>query len=102
MNRREQSPASCEQPHRRSASSQNFGAIPADLVALRRYSVTAEDQAIFARFTDRRAQDRYHVADVGALIKTGAALRAFGSVVRCVTTIETAQRSIERRREARR
>lgn len=68
-----------------------------DMVALRKYSLTPEDQAIFERFTERRAQARYHDADVHAVIKTGAALRSFGSVRECVTVIETARRSIERR-----
>lgn len=68
-----------------------------DMIALSRYGLTPEDQAIFERVAERRTRARYHAADVFALIKTGSALRSFGSVRECVTVIETAQRSIERR-----
>lgn len=69
-----------------------------DMIALRKYSLTPEDQAIFRRITERHTQDRYHFADVRALVRAGAAIRSFGSVRECVTVIETAQRSIESRK----
>ena len=68
-----------------------------ELIAISRYSLTPEDQAIFSRLTDSRTQGRYSWADQHALIRAGAALRAFGSIVDCVRTMEIAQRRIEER-----
>ena len=66
-----------------------------DMIALTKYSLTPEDQHIFELWTERRTQDSYHFADVHALIRSSAALRAFGSIAECVRVMERARRSIE-------
>jgi hypothetical protein len=64
----------------------------------RRLPPTVEDRLILDRLPIR-TEARYRFSDEGDAMRTRAALASFGRVTECVTLIEKAQRSIERRLE---